>query len=221
MTQQIKIKDLFYGAVAEKIRPALKGLGFTCKKNKAWNRGRSVFFDVIEIDVDSKTATTDSFSFTVNCGIVVPDVNEIIWDKKYGSFFAEVDGIIRARAGEIVADVFSEAGRKKSAPGMWWDVTSFEDIDKVIDEIFLLTTKGAIQFFSRFDSLNSIESFLSCQDDLNHSYPLPKLQLAVLRVLIGKNKEGRELLQKAIDTEKGLPSWSLEVLHRIEERGLL
>jgi hypothetical protein len=198
MIHELKLKDLFYNSLGEKISPLLKQQGFSCKRNKTWNRIRNRFVDVIEIDINPKTATAHSFSFTVNCGIVVPEIDKIIWDDKNNVFFSEVEGLIRMRAGEIILDFFSTDIEKKSWTDIWWNIDSRENIDKIVDEIATLIMVKEIPFLDRFDSLESIELFVSNKGRLNRLYAVQKMKLSILKILLGKTADGIELLEKVV-----------------------
>ena len=85
---------------------------------------------------------------------------------------------------------------------------------KAFDEICPLIQNKADSFLKRYDSLQKIEQLLHGENVLNFSYPLPKLQLGILKVMIGNTIDGYKILQDVANDSDG---WGAKAAHIIEQ----
>ena len=173
--------------ISEHIHPILKQAGFARRRN-IWNRQRSEFIDVIDFQ-KSGTAPAGIENFTMNVGIAMPLIHEMIWGKTTGGFFREVDCILRARVGQLIDNDF-----KGGALDRWWRIQNPEDETETTRELVNITNSVILPFLDRFDSLRSIEEFLAQANTWLSHYDLTKIQMGILKILVGKREEGFDLL---------------------------
>jgi hypothetical protein len=113
----------------------------------------------------------------------------LIWGKAPGGFYREVDCVLRARVGQLIDNDF-----RGGALDRWWKLQYPDDEAEVIRELVKVTNSVILPFLGRFDSLGSIEEFLAQTNTWLTHYDLTKIQMGVLRILIGKTEDGFDLL---------------------------
>ncbi len=155
--------------IKDHIANTLKGVGFS-KKGLTWNRNIDGYIHVINIqpshlDNDSKT------DFTVNIGILLPDIWETFWDKQVPKFVKEENCYPRFRLGELLAG-FNGKCRDK-----WWTLSVEKDVDVVGKELETIINDTCLPFF---DKAKSISDICIISDSLNSQLPIDKLYHSIL-----------------------------------------
>lgn len=164
--------------------PLLKRHGFK-KKDMTWNKLVGGFVQVIDFQLSSYSDDQEE-SFTINLGLLCPEVWTICWQKEPPKFVKEDDCFPRVRVGQLLGD-FPEKSTER-----WWTCSqSVSDVD-LGDEVSALLEGKCIPFVDGLLSKQKISEFYSFQDV--NLLPIDKVYLAIVRNLVDDKDSSSELL---------------------------
>jgi hypothetical protein len=172
--------------VKDCIAPTLKGFGYR-KKNNTWNKKKDQLIYVINVQ-SSRWNTKDEVSFTINLGVFSLLVDNICWYAKNKPFIAETDCIVRKRL---------ENGY--SAGEFWYNIsneTNLTELDKTAHDNLV---NIGIPFLESIATLNDIHMWLLRKKQECPLIPLENIYLAVVKKILGLNKEGDSILREYED----------------------
>jgi len=192
------------GQLIKLLAKSIKFDGFK-KENQIWRKNIGILTQIIEIQ-SSKYNSEVRESFTINIGIFSAKVHEMTWVKDVPVKPKEIDCIFRKR----VSYFLDNQGDK------WWMLQNEQDVEMLIPEIIGIFEKSIQPFFSKIDNYDSLYLILKDLDDADANYPLFKIQLACLSILIGKQSNGTAMLE---DVKKD-PVWGENAVKVLNNLGL-
>jgi hypothetical protein len=183
------------------VDPILAAHGFK-RTGMRWQRKRSDFVDVVEFQKEPG-GTVTSEAFTINIGIFVPRINQLIWGKKERPRAAGC--IVIARIGELLANNFEGKASDK-----WWEIEKTSTAKKAAEETQAALINTVLPFLEKYNNLTDIEQFLLRRTTWRSRYPLARLQQAVVQVQLGHVEEGAAVLREIAESNSG---WSERARH--------
>jgi hypothetical protein len=140
--------------VEESMQPFLKSQGFK-KKGLLWNRERGIFTDVVTLQ-EAKHSTPENAVFTINLGVFVNPLFEIVWSKALNGFATEADCAVRLRLGDLIQN--KPYG---DAHDQWWTLPDdSESVALISQEIQKALEEMAIPFLEKFQDCEAIAEHL-------------------------------------------------------------
>lgn len=182
------------------IVPSLKKDRFK-KRNLSWNRNRGEFIDVINVQ-KSRWNEPDDERFTINIGVVVPEFEEIIWDKPYKEFAKVPDGVFQFRSGNITQEGFPGWNTQDPTYEIWWDLRTDEDVEKAGVEVRANIENKLLPFLDSMDDFRKLHDVLD-KTGKKKDYPLPKINFALLKNSIGEKEGSIAILKDLIAKDEG------------------
>ena len=188
---------LFKSIVDEFISPLLKSAGFK-KSGQTWNRNTNGIIHVINSQ-KSQWSDSDETRFTINIGILVRPIYQIIEDKEPAKIVSESSCFPCFRIGYLPG---VDVGKD-----IWWELHSSsepESIKEIGNEIACLIKDKCLPLL---DCCQTIPDVLAFTDKVEKWYHASeKLSLAVMMCLGGREERGQALFDELESNEK-LKSW--------------
>lgn len=185
------LNDLIKNHVA----PLLKRHDFK-KKGMTWNKSVDGFVQVIDFQLSSYSDDQEE-SFTINLGVLSPEVWSICWQKEPPKFVKEDDCFPRVRVGQLLS------GFSKKSRDHWWACSQGVSDGDLSDEVTALLENTCIPFVDGLLSKQKISEFYSSQDV--NLLPIEKVYLAIVRSLVDDKDSSAELLDDVGSLSK---AWS-------------
>lgn len=204
------MKELIARLVTEFIQPLLREHRFK-KRRVLWNRTRGFFVDVIRVQ-EATYSTEQSQVFTVNIGVCMPSLNDLIWDGPLKGFASEADCVIRHRLGDVM-----QGKLYGDSLDTWWTLSAPGELEVAGEEIREALEIKALPFLESFDSIESIVNHLDRMSGWQSAYPLMIIYRALaewksgspstaLKTLEPLRKQGGAWASKAISIEAAIKS---------------
>lgn len=157
--------------------PGLEAAGFQ-RKRRTWNRLRMGFVDVV--DVQTVPRKLGPNTFTMNVGVLVPDLYELVHGRTPPRFAEDPECVVRVRVGELLnrggADRFFDR---------WWTLDSDTEQLNAERELGDALPGRVLPFLERFQSMPDVHTFLETQTGYHRKYGLDRLFLAAARHRVG------------------------------------
>jgi hypothetical protein len=151
------------------------------------------------VDVQESSAKGLSLRFTINLGLCVPEIEEVLWGTERGQNAAGC--VLRRRVGEVL----EPSG--KSALDLWWDPKQAQTAEEVEKAVL----RGILPFFSHIISFRELkEQMLLTPGWLSNQAP-DRIYLAILEARLG-NKLAAENLLTSLLREKSKAGWAPNVM---------
>lgn len=185
------------------ITPTLAPHGFH-KRNSIFVRRLEEVFWVIDLQW-SRFKSASSGEFTLNCGVFVPGVTSIYFNRAEPTDVKLVDCCIQTRIGMLADDKLDK----------WWRL-QLEDVAEQFDvsvgeEVSSRLEAHVIPFLKRFHSKAEVLSFLVSPRPTKFREVWPQnptiayCYAAIIASSLGKSTEAMEYIQEATSTSKGSP----------------
>ena len=179
--------EIVSSLIVTNIKGCLKTKGY--KQFKCvWNRKVNAFTHVLEIQ-DMRGANADTASFTINFGVFVPDVLEMVWGKTDPKCVKDVDCVIAERIGRLMP-----GGLDK-----WWRVDPAVNLEAVLREVIDAINTYSEQFFDKVRTLEGIRAYMIEQKDDTNPYKLRGIYLAVIEWMLGNEVRSKTLIDSLIE----------------------
>jgi len=193
------------GLVESYISPLLMENEFI-KKNYVWNRQNGKIIHVIELQ-KSRWNTKDRYDFTLNIGIWLKPLWEILWNKPAPSFVHSENCFPEYRVGEVLE-------WDNSAKDLWWTLNPGTDVENLGVEIKNILQEKCLPFLNKCNSMQDVLCFAIKKDKRLHPYG--KLAIATLNHLNGKYDIAEEILTE-MESNKKLEAWR-DKIQKVRER---
>jgi len=190
------------GIVDSSMAPLLKDAGFK-KARYVWNRTRSDFVDVIDLQI-GQGGKTGKEVFTLNAGVCVPDWVELIWEKPLAKVVRETDCAVRGRISQIAA------GFRQDVRDKWWTIESEADAVTVGDDLMTAISDSVLPFLERISTISDLHNLLSNLSGWQSSYPPNHIFLAIAKATLGDREGADEILRSVIEAHPD--SWAKNAL---------
>jgi hypothetical protein len=145
------------------------------RRKSSWNRASGPRIDIIQLQ-KSKSGR----QLTINAGVLDCDVYETVWGKPIGPLADESYATVRTRVGELI-----------SGHDVWWDISDPETPTQIRDAV---ETK-ILPFLEELRTKEQLEHALNSSGALTDPYPLPAINLAVLRHQLGDPRGAAAVLE--------------------------
>ena len=144
-----------------------------------WNRRSGPFIDVIDVQISKSNDM-----FTINAGVLDPEVYRQSWPDEPKGIIQEPNCTVRARIGELAV-----------GHDLWWDL---DDLRKqgMLDQIAETVTASVLPFIDRMHSREAMEAFLTETGVTKDRYPPPVIYLAILMYERGEREGACALLNE-------------------------
>ncbi len=182
------------------IAPFLKSHGFK-KKGAVWNRKNNDIVEVIDFQ-SAKVPAKGESNFTVNIGVLHPDVWKIYWEKELPDFIAEVECFPRTRIGNFITPPRGDT---------WWTLSKHSNVEEIANEILSVIEHKCFPFMHSMADLQEVSKF--GYSPPFHLFPAEKLALAIVQHELGENIKADNLLSEV----ESINSWRDRV-HEIRKR---
>ena len=173
--------DALKAIVDKAIKKRLKQTGFK-KRGYLWNRSRGGLVDVVFLQ-RSSYSDQDFQSFTVNFGVCVEELYNIIWEKGGARFVTYPDCQVSLRVGRSI-DAFEAGGGRE----VWWTLKSgdlrFEETHDSVDVEF---GKLFPSYFEEFGSVRGVRDYLRRYVRAGYLGPWDGLYLALMDHMLGED----------------------------------
>jgi hypothetical protein len=176
------------------------------RKRHVWNKHKRDVIHVIAIQ-KSQWNTKDKCTFTLNIGIWLKPLWEILQNKTAPSFIHPEDCFPEYRVGELLE-------WDKPAKDLWWTLDQNTDAASVGTEIKNVLQKNCLPFLNKCNSLQDVLYFAIRKNKSLHPYG--KLAIATLNHLNGKYDIAEEILTE-MESNKKLEAWR-EKIQKVRER---
>lgn len=185
----------------ENVRPVLYASGFA-GEDRLFSRERDHYMDLVEF----QQFKSDSMKFTMNVGIFIPEIHELIW----GGRMAEglVFCILRRRVGELISPDTHEA------LDIWWDLRKVSPSGLSL-EIAGLMHSVVFPFLARINSHEQLMSEILNSPKSWASQQAFKLNLAALAAKMGDTKTAHEILELMVNSP-----WSTNAKNLADRLGI-
>jgi Domain of unknown function (DUF4304) len=120
------------------------------KRKLLWNKDADSVVYVIDLQISkwSDCADDEAIRFTMNLGVCIKELYEMVWQEPRGEFVLETDCFPRIRIAELLG-----------VNDKWWHLSSSSDAEIVLDEIGILLEGYVVPFYMKMNSLESILHF--------------------------------------------------------------
>lgn len=163
----------------------LRSLGFS-RKGTCWNRRRGTLVDVLEAQT-SKSGD----AVAINVGVLSRSVYEAIWDKEPPHHVQEPECTVSARVGMLMG-----------CRDKWWKLDDPDASNSIASTI----ENYAVPFFASIDGAAAMKAWLEKDSIEDKRYPLPIMNLAVLRAELGDRAQACTTLERLEQQRTG--AWS-------------
>ena len=180
------------------IAPLLKRYGFK-KKKMTWNKTIDGFIQVIDFQVSSYSDEKEE-TFTINLGILCPEIWNACWQKEPPRFVKEDDCFPRLRISQLLGS-FSGDTRDQ-----WWECSPNINEDILGEELSALIENKCFPFIDAMLSKKNINDFYSSSSI--SLLPIDKVYLAIVKSLVGDKESSSRLLSEVGEISK---AWSSRV----------
>jgi len=188
-------KALLASLVRQYVAPLLSAYDFR-KSKLVWNRRRLEIIQVLDIQV-SRWSDKEELSFTINLGVLVERVWQILWDKPVPKTVQEADCFPRMR----VSYLLEEGPLRKD---IWWAITQTTDLDALGPELQSVLSEKCIPFLDRLDSVNGV--ILLAEDPALRRCPAEVLSYAILKRIAGAREDSQQILSSLLENKR-LKGW--------------
>lgn len=195
MTAMKKAPSLLDGLIRGPLASFFKARGFT-RRAGTWNRKRSGFVDVVNIQASRWNESGKLEDLTINAGVLMPAVFELCWGKPAPAFVKEEDCTVRARIGDLLEE---ENGAQLDR---WWRMTPETSAADLGVDLSSLLEANVLPFLERIESLRDLERALATRTGWQAGTPLNRLYLAITRSRLG-DSSGAEAILRAFAKEAG------------------
>jgi len=174
--------DIVSSLIVTNLNDSLRVRGYK-RFNYIWNRRRGDFTHVIELQ-DMHGASPDSALFTVNFGVFIATVLQVVWGKAEPKCVRDVDCVIAARIGQLMP-----GGLDK-----WWRIDPSVNLGAFVEEVTDAISVYSEKFFDRVRDLDGIRTYMLEQKANVSSYGLERINLAVIEIMLGNGANAKALL---------------------------
>jgi hypothetical protein len=178
-------------AVTSHLDRMLRPLGFV-RRGLTWNRRVGAIVDVVGLQV-SKAGD----AFTLNLGVLEPQVYETFWGEPAGGQVDETKCTVRTRLGYLAA-----------ARDVWWRA---ED-PGALGEVEAALVRYGLPFLEAHRSDAAMEGFLGASHEARWAYPPPVAYRALLMARAGDPAGGCALLRELCGCTSGAWRQKIEKL---------
>lgn len=190
-----KSPSLVDGLIRGPLASFFKARRFT-RRARTWNRERSGFVDVVNIQASRWNESGKVEDLTINAGVFVPAVFELCWGKAAPAFVKEEDCTVRARIGDLLEE------ENPAQLDRWWRMTPETSAADLGADLSSLLEANVLPFLERIDSLRVLERALSTGTGWQAGTPLNRLYLAITRSRLG-DTAGAEAILRGFGKEGG------------------
>ncbi|WNZ54056.1 DUF4304 domain-containing protein (plasmid) [Microbulbifer sp. MKSA007] len=176
------IKEL----VKAHMSPELKKCSFK-KYGNTWVRQLVGARQVVNVQT-SRLNADDHERFTINFGVLFPEIWETCWQKELPKAVREDDCFPRLRIGEVLD--FSMQKKRD----IWWELNQEDDIDLVGEKIGSLLKDKCLPFLDKMSTETDVINLLSSTEITLQ--PIEKIYFAIIKIRNGKQKEAIMLLDE-------------------------
>ncbi len=180
------------------IAPLLKRYGFK-KKEMTWNKTVDGFIQVIDFQVSSYSDEKEE-TFTINLGVLCPEIWNACWQKEPPKFVKEDDCFPRLRVGQLLG------GFSGDSKDQWWVCSTDVNEDVLGEELSVLIESKCLPFIGGMLSKKNINDLYS-SSSIN-LLPVDKVYLAIVKKLVGDKESSAGLLSEVGKISK---AWSNRV----------
>jgi len=180
------------------VAPLLKRHGFK-KKDLTWNKVVDGFVQVVDFQLSSYSDEQEE-TFTINLGVLCPEVWNTCWQKEPPKFVKEDDCFPRVRVGQLLG------GFSVDSQDQWWMCSPDVDENALGEELCTLIENKCIPFINGMLSKQKINDFYSLSSI--NLLPIDKIYLAIVKSFLGDNESSSELLSGVGQISK---AWSNRV----------
>jgi hypothetical protein len=163
----------------------LLSLGFT-RKATCWNRRRGSLVDVLDVQ-----ASKSGDAVAINVGVLSRSVYEVVWNREPPHHVQEPECTVSTRVGMLMGS------RDK-----WWKLDDPDTANSIASTI----ESYAVPFFAAIDGAAAMKDWLERGCIENKPYPLPIMNLAVLRAELGERAHACATLERLEQRNTG--AWS-------------
>lgn len=161
--------------IIKSLDSVLKPLGFVRRK-RLWNRRAGSFLDVLDVQVRKA-----GDAFTINVGVLDPEVYQTLWGEEPEAFVEQPRCTICVRIGELID------GHDK-----WWQIEGADSANDATEQ----TMAYVAPFLDRMHDRNAMRRWLAEGDVEKKRYPPPIISLALLEKLLGNGESCHERLER-------------------------
>jgi len=190
--------------VDEFISPQLKAAGFQ-NRGQTWNRDLGEIVHVIDVQ-ESRWSSADKSRFTLNIGVMLRQIEWILWGTDSRGFVSESSCFPRFRIGYLPG---VDAGYDS-----WWELRNKLDIDDVGPEVERLIGERCIPLLDRCRTNSAVLEIAGDADEWKH--PAERLAFAILLCLRGRKEDGEDLLGE-LNADGKLKAWHAR-LREVQDR---
>jgi hypothetical protein len=173
----------------ESLDQVLKPIGFKRRK-QLWNRRVVPFVDTVDIQV-SKFRD----AFTINVGVMDPDVHRILWGSDRGEFVDEPSCTVRTRIGGLI-----------DRRDKWWKIEDAHAASEASSDV----ANYVVPFLSRMHSREAMRQWLVDAEVHKKRYPPDIIYLAILEGFLGNSAQSCALLAVLRDKATSEP-WRVRI----------
>jgi len=173
----------------------LKPLGFA-RKGVTWNRKNNSVIEVVDVQ-------TSKFGngFTINAGVLDPDVHSRLWNTNASNFVHQPSCTVCVRIGELID------GRDK-----WWELN---DPTGTV-EVAVKVTAYVLPFLEQMCTRQGMERWLTDTQVVKKKYPPPIISLAIIKSSLGETAEACAILN---ELQKSAGAWRPKIVEIANQIG--
>ncbi len=179
------------------ISPLLKENGFK-KKNFTWNNSKIGVVQVINLQ-NSRFSNKEEF-FTINIGILYPNIWEKCWGKELPKFIKEEDCFPRIRVGHLLSN------KSDKLNDYWWECSNKINMVELGEEIKEVIEDKILLFLENMSNIRETVNFFSYEN--SNLMPIEKIYLAIIKYTLGDIDYSNKLLSEVISISE---SWANRV----------
>lgn len=184
-------RAVFASLVRQYVAPLLSAHDYR-KSKLVWNRRRPEIIQALDLQV-SRWSDEEKLRFTVNLGVLVERVWQILWDRPVPRVVHEADRFPEMR----VSYLLEEGPLRKD---IWWTITPTTDLGAMGTELQSVLSEECIPFLDRLDSIDAIVELAN--DPVLRRTPPEQMPFAILKYLAGKREEALEILSALLAKAK-------------------
>jgi hypothetical protein len=171
-------------AVTARLDRLLKPLGFE-RRRRIWNRRFDTVVEVLDVQVGG-----GGYRFTVNAGVLDPDVEATLWGKEPPAFVEEPSCTVRARIGVLINGLHGL--------DLWWNFSDDRATDDAIaDEVTEKVAAYVLPFLERTHTREAMVQWLvEITAGVKHPEAIKIINLAILKHFLGETEEGCAILAR-------------------------
>ncbi|HYG36919.1 MAG TPA: DUF4304 domain-containing protein [Clostridia bacterium] len=182
------------------IKPPLVASGFDGEQELFW-RERDWALDEVHVQQSSYDGPGAS-NFTLNVGILIPEIHNLIWGEEETRGFPNC--LLQRRIGELCA-----ADRPQRAVDLWWTLTGASSLRLEV-EVKEAVQRYVIPFLDRIRSLSDVRTELERSSTARKSMPVTRLGTAVLSAKLG-DQPAAETEFRALLRDNQMAGWASRV----------